>query len=68
LDRDPSKNLLYGAGIHVCPGAPLARLEMLVVMEDLLAHTERIEPIPGKDAALANYPASGYSRLPLVLR
>jgi cytochrome P450 len=26
LDRDPAKNLLYGAGIHVCPGAPLARL------------------------------------------
>ena len=26
LDRDPSLNLLYGAGIHACPGAPLARL------------------------------------------
>jgi len=26
LDRDATKNLLYGAGIHVCPGAPLARL------------------------------------------
>ena len=23
LDRDPAENLLYGAGIHVCPGAPL---------------------------------------------
>lgn len=27
-DRDPRDNLLYGAGIHVCPGAPLARLEL----------------------------------------
>jgi hypothetical protein len=23
LDRDPTLNLLHGAGIHVCPGAPL---------------------------------------------
>ncbi|QDU88805.1 hypothetical protein Pla175_21890 [Pirellulimonas nuda] len=22
LDRDPNDNLLYGAGIHVCPGSP----------------------------------------------
>src|SRR5690606_14356400 len=34
LDRDPSLNLLYGAGIHVCPGAPLARLELRVLMEE----------------------------------
>lgn len=25
LDRDPSQNLLYGAGIHVCPGAQLGQ-------------------------------------------
>src|SRR5690625_5155415 len=39
LDRDPADNLLYGAGIHVCPGAPLARLEMRVFLEELLAAT-----------------------------
>ncbi|GLU31849.1 cytochrome P450 [Trinickia caryophylli] len=42
LDRDPDKNLLYGAGIHACPGAPLARLELRVVMEELLAKTTRL--------------------------
>jgi len=26
LDREPSLNLDYGTGIHVRPGAPLARL------------------------------------------
>ena len=65
LDRDPSQNLLYGAGIHVCPGAPLARLELRIVMEELLARTRRIALVPGKPPARAMYPASGFSSLPL---
>jgi cytochrome P450 len=65
LDRDPSQNLLYGAGIHVCPGAPLARLELRILMEELLARTRRIALVPGKPAVKAMYPASGFSALPL---
>ena len=65
LDRDPTENLLYGAGIHVCPGAPLARMELLTVMEALFKHTEWIEPVAGKPAINAVYPASGFSSLPL---
>ena len=34
--RDQSANLLYGAGIHACPGAPLARLELRVFVEEYL--------------------------------
>lgn len=40
-DRDPRDNLLYGAGIHVCPGAPLARLELRVFTQALLSHKTR---------------------------
>lgn len=65
LDRDPALNLLYGAGIHVCPGAPLARLELRVVMEELLAGSERIELAPDAEPVNAVYPGSGYSSLPL---
>lgn len=65
LDRDPSKNLLYGAGIHVCPGAPLARLELRIIVEALLARHSRIALVPGKEAVKAVYPASGFSSLPL---
>jgi hypothetical protein len=68
LERDQSSNLLYGAGIHVCPGAPLARLEMRVVMEELLARTTRIEPVPDSPPTGAVYPASGFATLPLRLR
>ena len=65
LDRDPSKNLLYGAGIHVCPGAPLARLELRVFMEELLARTREIILSPETAPTLAVYPASGFAILPL---
>lgn len=60
LDRDPALNLLYGAGIHVCPGAPLARLELRVVMQTLLRHA-RLSTVAGHTPVRATYPASGYA-------
>lgn len=62
-DREPSDNLLYGAGVHVCPGAPLARLELRVIMEELLDATGEIVPAPDTRPARAVYPASGFSHL-----
>lgn len=67
LDRDPERNLLYGAGIHVCPGAPLARLELIVLMEALLGGTRSVEVAVGKQPIKARYPASGFSSLPLQI-
>ena len=60
LDRQDGPNLLFGAGIHVCPGAPLARLELRVLMEALL------DELPGwkvLEERLARYPTGGYDRL-----
>ncbi|PRY73088.1 cytochrome P450 [Halomonas ventosae] len=68
LDRDPKDNLLYGAGIHVCPGAPLARMELKDFMEALLDATDDIAPLPGCPAVRARYPAGGYSEVPLHIR
>ncbi|MCO5090707.1 cytochrome P450 [Bosea sp. (in: a-proteobacteria)] len=65
LDRDPEQNLLYGRGIHVCPGAGLARLELRVVMEELLKETREIALVPGWAPVRAIYPASGFSVLPM---
>ncbi len=65
LDRDPADNLLYGRGVHACPGAPLARLELRVLLEELFAGTTELRPVPGKEPVRAAYPGSGYSWLPL---
>ena len=66
--RNREHNLLWGAGVHVCPGAPLARLELRVLMQSLLASTQSIALVSDQAAERAAFPASGYARLPVCLR
>ncbi|HVT27461.1 MAG TPA: cytochrome P450 [Lacipirellulaceae bacterium] len=68
LDRDPADNLLYGAGLHACPGAPLARMELRVCLEELLNYTTEFRSVPEQPPTMAVYPASGFAELPLVVR
>ncbi len=65
LERNQTKNLLWGAGIHVCPGAPLAKMEMRMFLAELLARTKDIQAIVEKKPVLAVNPASGFAVLPL---
>ena len=66
--QNAARNLLYGAGIHVCPGAPLARMELRIFMEELLKQIEAIEQADGEQPERAMFPTGGFNYLPLVFR
>jgi hypothetical protein len=65
--RDQTKNLLYGTGIHACPGAELARMELRLIISALLANTSHIALVPDQTATYAQYPACGFSQLSVLL-
>ncbi|MEP7282733.1 MAG: cytochrome P450 [Rubrivivax sp.] len=67
-ERHRDNNLLYGAGVHVCPGAPLARLELRVLMQTLLAGTSDIRLASDPPPQRAAFPASGFSSLPVCFQ
>lgn len=66
VERDTEASLLWGRGIHLCQGAPLARLEMRVALEELLARTQHFELSDAKPRR-AVYPGNGLAFLPLRL-
>jgi hypothetical protein len=61
-------NIVYGAGVHVCPGRSLATLELVVAAETLLSLTTRVELVADGEAVRETYPLGGWQRLPVRLR
>ena len=60
-------NLVYGTGIHVCPGRPLATLELVVAAQTLLENTTHIELANDGEAVRETYPLGGWRSMPLRL-
>ncbi|NLA51983.1 MAG: cytochrome P450 [Alcaligenaceae bacterium] len=65
--RNAEHNLLYGAGIHYCPGAPLARLVLRQVTRALLRDVQDFVLSSDKTPVHAKYPAGGFDSLVLRL-
>jgi cytochrome P450 len=66
IERDASAQLAFGSGIHLCLGAPLARLEGASVFRTLAEHVSSIEMLPGakrSDSAAIR----GFATLPVRL-
>lgn len=65
--REQGPNLLYGAGIHICPGAALARMQLRVMIDELLSRIGPFSLQTGTEPLRAVYPASGFTSVSLQI-
>lgn len=66
VDRNPSDHLGFGAGIHFCLGAGLARLEARVVASTLLARNLSLRPT-GEPKRVPSVLLRGFESLPVTV-
>lgn len=66
-DRAPNTQIGFGFGGHVCLGQHLARLEMRILMEELLPRLASVE-LTGEPARVESTFVGGLKRLPIRFR
>jgi cytochrome P450 len=64
LDRPANKQIAFGYGAHVCLGQHLAKLEMRILFEELIASLDSIEPAGEPQYAKAVF-VGGLKSLPI---
>ncbi len=64
IRRQPNDHLTFGTGRHVCLGASLARLEVRVVLEEMLRRVTSVEIIGEPDRLRSNF-INGIKHLPV---
>lgn len=66
IDRNAQAQLAFGSGIHLCVGAPLARLEMASLLQALRRRVKRLE-LAAPPVRRARFVVRGYASLPIEL-
>jgi cytochrome P450 family 142 subfamily A polypeptide 1 len=66
--RSPNEHLAFGFGAHYCMGADLARLEIRVLLEELLQRMPDLVPaIPGPPPRRVSNFICGYESMPVTV-
>jgi cytochrome P450 len=65
LTREAKRNLAFGEGIHHCLGAPLARLQGRIVLEETLRAMPQYR-LDGEIERVATHNTRGVARLPIT--
>ncbi|WP_106400893.1 cytochrome P450 [Actinocorallia populi] len=66
LSRDPNPHLAFGTGPHFCLGTRLAKLEITVMLDELLARYPRLR-LDGEVGRITSSFIAGVDRLPVAL-
>jgi len=66
IDRKPNQHLTFGIGEHFCLGAGLARMEIRVLLEELLPRLRHIAPAGAARRIQTNF-IVGYKEVPLEI-
>ncbi|HEY5855676.1 MAG TPA: cytochrome P450 [Aldersonia sp.] len=66
IDRRPNKHIAFGYGPHMCIGQHLAKLELRVMLEELLPRMQRVE-ITGEPKVIQTNFVGGLRHLPVHL-
>jgi cytochrome P450 len=67
ITRTPNRHVAFGAGVHFCLGAALARMETQAIFAELLPRLEQVE-LAGTVEGVASTFVSGLKRLPIRYR
>jgi cytochrome P450 len=67
ITRKPNRHVAFGAGVHFCLGAQLARMETQAIFAELLPRLEHVE-LAGDVEGVHSTFVSGLKRLPLRYR
>jgi cytochrome P450 len=65
IRRDPNRHVSFGAGVHLCIGAPLARTELQVAVAALVQELPNLRLAPGYEPRYAGLFSNALTELPV---